>query len=59
MFKWIARNRLEEFKDWGCNLVNLAVSLGMEYQHHGALGNSITCGKIVIEAIKKSSITLD
>jgi DNA polymerase III subunit epsilon len=42
--------------DGGYNLANLAAYLDMEFQHHDALEDSITCGKIVVEACKKYSI---
>ena len=48
-------------KTWECleggyNLANLAAYLDIEFKHHDALEDSITCGKIVIEACKKKSI---
>jgi DNA polymerase-3 subunit epsilon len=45
----VARNKWNNLAD-GYNLANLAVSLGIQYKHHDALEDSITCGKIVVEA---------
>lgn len=44
--------------DGGYNLANLAYYLDIEFQHHDALEDSITCGKIVVEASKKTSIDI-
>ena len=38
----------------GYNLANLANYLDIEFQHHDALEDAIACGKIVVEACKKS-----
>jgi DNA polymerase-3 subunit epsilon len=51
----VAKHTWEEL-DGGYNLGNLASYLDIEFHHHDALEDSITCGKIVVEASKKSSI---
>ena len=53
----VARHTWEEF-DGGYNLANLDVHLGIEFQHHDALEDSITCGKIVVEASKINKIEI-
>ena len=51
----VARHTWEGMEG-GYNLSNLASYLDIEFQHHDALEDSITCGKIVVEASKKSNI---
>ena len=53
----VARKTWEELEG-GYNLANLAYYLDIEFQHHDALEDSITCGKIVVEASKKTSIDI-
>jgi len=53
----VARNTWECL-DGGYNLANLASYLDIEFQHHDALEDSITCGKIVVEACKKKTIEI-
>lgn len=40
----------------GYNLANLASYLDIEFRHHDALEDSVTCGKIVVAAGKKRGI---
>jgi len=40
----------------GYNLANLAGHLGIEFRHHDALEDAVTCGKIVAEACKHKGI---
>jgi DNA polymerase-3 subunit epsilon len=47
----VARHTWEEIEG-GYNLANLASYLDIEFQHHDALEDSITAGKVVIEASK-------
>lgn len=44
--------------DGGYNLANLAYHLDIEFQHHDALEDAVACGKIVVEACKKSQMSL-
>ncbi|MBL7111115.1 MAG: 3'-5' exonuclease [Bacteroidales bacterium] len=48
----VARKTWDEV-DGGYNLANLASYLGIQFQHHDALEDSITCGKILVKAILK------
>lgn len=51
----VARHTWEEI-DSGYNLANLASYLDIEFQHHDALEDSITAGKIVVEACNITGI---
>ena len=55
----VARRTWKEFSTSGYNLANIASLLGIEFQHHDALEDAITAGKIVIEASKKSNLRLE
>lgn len=44
--------------DGGYNLANLAYHLDIEFQHHDALEDSITCGKIVLQACNLNGIQI-
>ena len=48
----VARNTWDGI-DGGYNLANLAYHLDIEFQHHDALEDAITAGKIVVEACKR------
>jgi len=48
----VARHTWKEFSDGGYNLSHVAYRLGIEFEHHDALEDSITCGKIVVTASK-------
>lgn len=43
----------------GYNLANLASYLDIEFQHHDALEDSITAGKIVMAALRTSQTTIE
>jgi DNA polymerase III subunit epsilon len=42
----------------GYNLANLASYLDIEFRHHDALEDAITCGKIVVAASRKKSVEI-
>ncbi|MEI7981249.1 MAG: 3'-5' exonuclease [Bacteroidota bacterium] len=46
----VARHTWKEFSDGGYNLAHVAYRLGIDFQHHDALEDSITAGKIVLKA---------
>lgn len=54
----VARKTWENLEG-GYNLANLAYHLDIEFRHHDALEDSITCGKIVVKAIKKRKINFE
>ena len=43
----------------GYNLANLVAYLDIEFQHHDALEDAITCGRIVLHAIKRTGSTIE
>lgn len=54
----IARKTWENLEG-GYNLANLAYHLDIEFQHHDALEDSITAGKIVVNACRKMIQDID
>ena len=44
--------------DGGYNLANLALYLGIDFRHHDALEDSITCGKIMVYASRRVGIEI-
>ena len=50
----VARITWSQFSQRGYGLSNLAMHLGIRFRHHDALEDSITAGKIVIEACRHS-----
>jgi DNA polymerase III subunit epsilon len=48
----IARHTWVQFSKSGYNLANVASHLGIEFRHHDALADSVTAGKIVVEACR-------
>jgi DNA polymerase-3 subunit epsilon len=48
----IARHTWRQFSKSGYNLANVASHLGIEFQHHDALEDSVVAGKIVLEACR-------
>ncbi|MEI7662598.1 MAG: exonuclease domain-containing protein [Bacteroidota bacterium] len=48
----IVRHTWPQFSKSGYNLANVANHLGIEFRHHDALEDSVTAGKIVVEACK-------
>jgi DNA polymerase III subunit epsilon len=51
----IVRHTWQQFSKSGYNLANVANHLGIEFRHHDALEDSVTAGKIVIEACRMTS----
>ena len=43
----------------GYNLANVAAYLDIDFQHHDALEDSITCGKIALEACRRQKVPVD
>lgn len=43
----------------GYNLANLAAYLDIEFQHHDALEDALTCGKIVVHATRRLGVPID
>lgn len=54
----VARKTWSQFSQRGYGLSNLAAYLEIRFKHHDALEDSITAGKIVIEACRHSGKTL-
>ena len=50
----IVRQTWEQFSKGGYNLANVAGHLGIEFRHHDALEDSVTAGRIVLEACRLS-----
>ena len=48
----IVRHTWVQFSKGGYNLANVAGHLGIEFNHHDALEDSVTAGKIVVEACR-------
>jgi len=48
----VVRRTWEQFKDRGYGLKPVADFLNIEFKHHDALEDAITCGKILLEASK-------
>jgi len=48
----IVRHTWPRFSKSGYNLANVANHLGIEFRHHDALEDSVTAGKIVVEACR-------
>jgi DNA polymerase-3 subunit epsilon len=48
----IVRRTWNEFAKGGYNLANVARHLNIEFRHHDALEDSVTAGKIVVEACR-------
>jgi len=48
----IVRHTWEQFSKGGYNLANVANHLGIEFNHHDALEDSVAAGKIVVEACR-------
>jgi DNA polymerase III subunit epsilon len=43
----------------GYNLANLAAYLEIEFQHHDALEDALTCGKIVVHATRRLGVPIE
>ena len=54
----VVRRTWEEFSKRGYGLGNIAEFLGIEFNHHDALEDSIATGKILIAAIEKTGINI-
>lgn len=50
----VARQTWKQFSKSGYGLASLAAFLGIEFKHHDALEDSVTCGKIVAEACRET-----
>ena len=48
----VVRHTWRQFSKNGYNLANVANHLGIEFQHHDALEDSVAAGKIVLEACR-------
>lgn len=55
----IVRRAWEEFSYRGYGLSNVAMKLGIDFQHHNALEDAIAAGKIILKAIEHSQMSLD
>jgi DNA polymerase-3 subunit epsilon len=55
----IARRTWEQFSHKGYGLSNLSAFLGIQFQHHDALEDSIAAGKVFLEASKKTGLGID
>jgi DNA polymerase-3 subunit epsilon len=52
----VARHTWEQFSRSGYGLANLAGYLGIRFKHHDALEDSITAGKIVVQACLETGL---
>lgn len=55
----VARRTWEQFSHKGYGLANLTDFLGIQFQHHDALEDSIAAGKVILEASKKTGFGID
>lgn len=55
----IVRRTWEEFAYSGYGLANIANHLGIKFEHHNALEDSIATGKVMLRAFEKSKMNLD
>lgn len=55
----VVRRTWEQFRTKGYGLDNVADFLGINFNHHNALEDAITCGKIFFEAVKHSGVEIE
>ncbi len=55
----IVRRTWTEFAKKGYGLKNIASHLQIEFEHHDALEDAMTAGKVVIEALNKSNLSIE
>ena len=55
----IVRRTWEEYSYHGYGLANIADFLGIEFNHHDALEDAITAGKIAVEACLVKNLTIE
>lgn len=54
----VVRRAWPEFAQSGYGLSNVASTLGVSFNHHGALEDAIACGRILVHAIEHSGLSI-
>jgi DNA polymerase-3 subunit epsilon len=55
----VARQTWKQFSKSGYGLHNLAQFLDIKFRHHDALEDSVTAGRIVVEACREKSVGVE